>query len=301
MGDPGEKKYIKKKIRPGAIVLDPRETAIVVQYELEGQLLAPDGVTVITELSDGTKRIKVKTLDRRTDIQAEADEIVTTCKLIHHSKTGKVRSLLAELGTERRTPRAARKRGRCAEVVHDEDARRSRAPAKRRRRVSETANTRDRDAHAHRARADDPAAKTLDAIVAQDRRLLEAKADSVAPRRAPPPQRPRLGDRLERLSSDSLLTLVVWESEVGKTKSMHEHIDISGAFVRRRSRDAPSAAGVARFAAEAKNLETLAAHGAPQRSRGCARTAAGPGHRHECPSGVLRALQRVGVPRPNPR
>ena len=53
MGDPGEKKYIKKKIRPGAIVLDPRETAIVVQYELEGQLLAPDGVTVITELSDG--------------------------------------------------------------------------------------------------------------------------------------------------------------------------------------------------------------------------------------------------------
>ena len=97
MGDPGEKKYIKKKIRPGAIVIDPSETAIVVQYELEGQLLAPDGVTVITELSDGTKRIKVKTLDRRTDIDALADEIVTTCKLIHHSKTGKVRSLLAEL------------------------------------------------------------------------------------------------------------------------------------------------------------------------------------------------------------
>ena len=97
MGDPGEKKYIKKKIRPGAIVLDPRETAIVVQYELEGQLLAPDGVTVITELSDGTKRIKVKKLDRRTDIQALADEIVTTCKLIDHSKTGKVRALLAEL------------------------------------------------------------------------------------------------------------------------------------------------------------------------------------------------------------
>ena len=67
MGDP-EKKYIKKKIRPGAIVLDPRETAIVVQYELEGQLLAPDGVTVITELSDGRSASRSR-LDRRTDIE----------------------------------------------------------------------------------------------------------------------------------------------------------------------------------------------------------------------------------------
>ena len=206
MGDPGEKKYIKKKIRPGAIVLDPRETAIVVQYELEGQLLAPDGVTVITELSDGTKRIKVKTLDRRTDIQALADEIVTTCKLIHHSKTGKVRSLLAELRD--RTANAssgAKTRKDALEVVHDEDARRSRAPSRKGAgEFPRLANTRDRDAHAHRARADDPAAKTLDAIVArEDRRLLaEAKADflGAAPTSSPPPRAARLGDRLERLS-----------------------------------------------------------------------------------------------------
>jgi hypothetical protein len=129
MADPGEKKYIKKKIRPGAIVLDPRETAIVVQYELEGQLLAPDGVTVITELSDGTKRIKVKTLDRRTDIQALADEIVTTCKLIHHSKTGKVRALLAELRDRVEASSGAKTRNEGLEIVHDDDERRERRNA----------------------------------------------------------------------------------------------------------------------------------------------------------------------------
>ena len=112
-----EKKYMKKKIRPGLLVVDPNETAIVVQYELEGHLLAPDGVTVITELSDGAKRIKVKTLDARTDIDALANEIVTTCKLIHGSKTEKVKGLLLEL-RERVMSGAAKKNQ--IQGVHDE-------------------------------------------------------------------------------------------------------------------------------------------------------------------------------------
>ena len=270
MGDPGEKKYIKKKIRPGAIVLDPRETAIVVQYELEGQLLAPDGVTVITELSDGTKRIKVKTLDRRTDIQALADEIVTTCKLIHHSKTGRVRSLLAELRD--RTANAssgAKTRKDALEVVHDEDARRSRAPSRKGAgEFPRLANTRDRDAHAHRARADDPAAKTLDAIVArEDRRLLaEAKADFlgaahdvVATTSAPLVSEIGSSGLVSRLAVD-VGRLGVGES--GNTKSMHEHIDeyLELLYDDDPATRAEGVAGVARFAAQAKNLETLAAH-----------------------------------------
>ena len=271
MGDPGEKKYIKKKIRPGAIVLDPRETAIVVQYELEGQLLAPDGVTVITELSDGTKRIKVKKLDRRTDIQALADEIVTTCKLIHHSKTGKVRSLLAELRD--RTANAsggAKTRKDALEVVHDEDARRSRAPSRKGAgEFPRLANTRDRDAHLS-ARADDPAAKTLDAIVArEDRRLLaEAKADFlgaahdvVATTSAP---------LVSEIGSSGLVSRLGGRfggrSGVGDTrndtKSMHEHIDahLELLYDDDPATRAEGVAGVARFAAEAKNLATLAAH-----------------------------------------
>lgn len=270
MGDPGEKKYIKKKIRPGAIVLDPRETAIVVQYELEGQLLAPDGVTVITELSDGTKRIKVKKLDRRTDIQALADEIVTTCKLIHHSKTGKVRSLLAELRD--RTANAssgAKTRKDALEVVHEtsDEARRSRAPSRNPR----LANTRDRDAHLS-ARADDPAAKTLDAIVArEDRRLLaEAKADFlgaahdvVATTSAP---------LVSEIGSSGLVSrlggrfgggrLGVGDTGGNDTKSMHEHIDahLELLYDDDPATRAEGVAGVARFAAEAKNLATLAAH-----------------------------------------
>ena len=271
MGDPGEKKYIKKKIRPGAIVLDPRETAIVVQYELEGQLLAPDGVTVITELSDGTKRIKVKKLDRRTDIQALADEIVTTCKLIHHSKTGKVRSLLAEL-RDRTGPNAssgAKTRKDALEVVHEtsDEARRSRAPSRNPR----LANTRDRDARLS-ARADDPAAKTLDAIVArEDRRLLaEAKADFlgaahdvVATTSAPLVSEigssglvSRLGGRFGgRLGTPG-------DTGGNDTKSMHEHIDahLELLYDDDPATRAEGVAGVARFAAEAKNLATLAAH-----------------------------------------
>ena len=73
------------------------ETAILVQYELEGQLYAPDGVTVITEKSDSVKKIKVKTLNASTDLDALAAEIVDKCKLIHHSKTSHVRALLAKL------------------------------------------------------------------------------------------------------------------------------------------------------------------------------------------------------------
>ena len=201
MGDPGEKKYIKKKIRPGAIVIDPSETAIVVQYELEGQLLAPDGVTVITELSDGTKRIKVKTLDRRTDIDALADEIVTTCKLIHHSKTGKVRSLLAELRDRVTQTRGGTKtNGGALEIVHDDDddddderrtrrdkAGHSRATAGSRtrgplkpERAKTTATSRDSRLGASvRAEKNDPTAKALARLVAREekRLLAEAQAD----------------------------------------------------------------------------------------------------------------------------
>ena len=200
MGNPGEKKYIKKKIRPGAIVLDPRDTAIVVQYELEGQLLAPDGVTVITELFDGTKRIKVKALDQRTDICALADEIVTACELIHHSKTGEVRSVLAEL-RDRVVPTrlGAKTDAGALETARDDDgaARRgrrdddsrtlgsltpfsTRARASRRE-TSEPTTQRRRDA----SRADDPTAEALARIVAREekRLLAEAEADVLS---APP-------------------------------------------------------------------------------------------------------------------
>ena len=73
------------------------ETAILVHYELEGQMYAADGVTVITERSNATKRIKVKTIGAGTDIEGLAAEIVDKCKLIHHSKIPKVQGLLREL------------------------------------------------------------------------------------------------------------------------------------------------------------------------------------------------------------
>ena len=55
-----------RQIRPGAIVLADDDTAILVHYELEGQMYAADGVTVVTERSNATKRIKVKTIGATT-------------------------------------------------------------------------------------------------------------------------------------------------------------------------------------------------------------------------------------------
>ena len=60
-------------------------------------MYAADGVTVITERSNATKRIKVKTIGTGTDIEGLAAEIVDKCKLIHHSKIPKVQGLLREL------------------------------------------------------------------------------------------------------------------------------------------------------------------------------------------------------------
>lgn len=73
------------------------DTAILVHYELEGQMYAADGVTVVTERSNATKRIKVKTIGATTDIEGLAAEIVDKCKLIHHSKIPKVEGLLRDL------------------------------------------------------------------------------------------------------------------------------------------------------------------------------------------------------------
>ena len=110
------------------------ETAILVQYELEGQLYAPDGVTVITEKSDSVKKIKVKTLNASTDLDALAAEIVDKCKLIHHSKTSHVRALLAKL-RDRDAPDARVEAARAAKAQatararHQRRARVGRVPA----------------------------------------------------------------------------------------------------------------------------------------------------------------------------
>ena len=86
-----------RQIRPGAIVLSQEETAILVHYELEGQLYADDGVTIVTEKSQATKKIKVKAINEHTNVPSLAGEIVTKCKLIHHSKTTQVEDLLYQL------------------------------------------------------------------------------------------------------------------------------------------------------------------------------------------------------------
>jgi len=88
----------RAQIRPGTIVLaDAPELALLVNYELEGTMRAPDGVTIITEKSRAVKRVKVRALDASVNLASLAAEIVEKCKLIHHSKVALVEELLDAL------------------------------------------------------------------------------------------------------------------------------------------------------------------------------------------------------------
>ncbi|KAF8060286.1 kinesin-associated protein 3 [Scenedesmus sp. PABB004] len=83
------------QVRPGAIELHPDEVALVVHYEVV--LAQPDGSQAPVSGSHGTKKVTVKSLSERTDLEALAAEVVDRCKLIHPSKAGLVQGLLQQL------------------------------------------------------------------------------------------------------------------------------------------------------------------------------------------------------------
>ncbi|GBG72063.1 hypothetical protein CBR_g10998 [Chara braunii] len=95
--EPGEKRYLKRRIRPGLIELVPDDSAIIVHYEVEASVLRPDGNTVVVEKKPSEKRIKVKGLTATSDITALASEIVSKCKVLTQSKTPQVEQLLHQL------------------------------------------------------------------------------------------------------------------------------------------------------------------------------------------------------------
>mmetsp|Transcript_10146 Transcript_10146/g.17438 ORF Transcript_10146/g.17438 Transcript_10146/m.17438 type:complete len:799 (-) Transcript_10146:291-2687(-) len=92
-----DKASIKKKVRPGAIELDPSDCAIIVHYEIEEAILGESGEPIAIDKKKEQKKIKVKTLSQSSNIQALAQEIVDKCKLISSNKVAKVESLLKRL------------------------------------------------------------------------------------------------------------------------------------------------------------------------------------------------------------
>mmetsp|Transcript_31985 Transcript_31985/g.38691 ORF Transcript_31985/g.38691 Transcript_31985/m.38691 type:complete len:802 (+) Transcript_31985:194-2599(+) len=88
---------VKKKVRPGAIELAPDDCALVVHYEVESTVLGENGEQMLVERKPNSKKIKVKTLTKQSNIPLLAQEITEKCKLIHNSKVGQVQQLLKRL------------------------------------------------------------------------------------------------------------------------------------------------------------------------------------------------------------
>ena len=88
---------VKKKIRPGTIELAPDECSIVVHYESETSYLDGEGGVVRVDRKPNMKRIRVKSLSERSNIESLAREVVDKCRLISESRLPLVERLLHQL------------------------------------------------------------------------------------------------------------------------------------------------------------------------------------------------------------
>ena len=88
---------MRKKLRPGVIELAPDECSIVVHYESETTYMDDSGNVIRVERKPNMKRIRVKTLTERSNIEALAREVVEKCRLISESKLPIVERLLHQL------------------------------------------------------------------------------------------------------------------------------------------------------------------------------------------------------------
>ncbi|KAH8096017.1 hypothetical protein JL720_3358 [Aureococcus anophagefferens] len=86
---PAEEEKKKKKVHPGLIEADKEECAIVVHYETSEP---PSG-----ERTPHTRRLRLKTLNERSDPAKIADDVLRKCKYIPSSKRRVVEMLVANL------------------------------------------------------------------------------------------------------------------------------------------------------------------------------------------------------------
>ena len=85
-----EARFLKKKVKGGAIDVHPTDNAIVVNYELEATILGEGGDPMMGEKKDCQKVIRLKALNATTNITGLAKEIVDKCSLIHPSRLPEV-------------------------------------------------------------------------------------------------------------------------------------------------------------------------------------------------------------------
>ncbi|XP_034244618.1 kinesin-associated protein 3 isoform X2 [Thrips palmi] len=99
-----EARFIKRKIRAGAIDVHPTETALVVSYQLEAFILGELGDPMLGDKKECQKIIRLKSLNPDTDCAALAKEVVEKCSLIHSSKIAEVEHLIYYLQNRKENP-----------------------------------------------------------------------------------------------------------------------------------------------------------------------------------------------------
>ena len=94
-------RYLKKKIRTGAIDVHPTQCAIVVHFEVEATILGGTGDPMLGENKQAQKIIKIKNLTSQTDIRKLSEVIAENCNMIHPSKIPELEQLLYYLQTRK--------------------------------------------------------------------------------------------------------------------------------------------------------------------------------------------------------
>lgn len=91
---PQDAKYIKRRVKSGAIDVHPTETALIVNYEVEAIILGEAENPVLSDKKNCQKIIRLKSLNKNSDCAALAKEVVNKCSLIHPSKIADVEHLI---------------------------------------------------------------------------------------------------------------------------------------------------------------------------------------------------------------
>ena len=96
-------RYLKKKIKTGAIDVHPTQSAIVVHFEVEATILGEAGDAMLGENKQSQKTIMIKNLSVGTDLRKLSEVVVEKCNLIHPSKVPELEQLLYYLQTRKVT------------------------------------------------------------------------------------------------------------------------------------------------------------------------------------------------------
>nr|XP_034185847.1 kinesin-associated protein 3 isoform X1 [Osmia lignaria] len=89
-----EAKFLKRKVRSGALDVHPTEKALVVNYDVEALILGKLGDPMLGDRKECQKIIRLKSLNADTNVSLLAKEVIEKCSLIHESKLREVEQLI---------------------------------------------------------------------------------------------------------------------------------------------------------------------------------------------------------------